>query len=92
MCKCNPSLTPHTCVTRGHNELDNPSLTQPIMYDTIEGRSSVPDAYAQQLEVSQSAYVCMELARLYYCRVKELQVKTPLLACQRNTSVSLVTA
>lgn len=34
----------------GHNELDNPTLTQPVMYDVIEKRSSVPDMYAKQLK------------------------------------------
>jgi 2-oxoglutarate dehydrogenase complex dehydrogenase (E1) component-like enzyme len=39
-------------VSRGHNELDNPSLTQPVMYDAINKRTSVPDEYNEQLEVS----------------------------------------
>ena len=34
----------------GHNELDNPSFTQPLMYDVINNRSSVPGVYSQQLE------------------------------------------
>lgn len=33
----------------GHNELDNPSLTQPLMYDVIANRSSVPDKYRDSL-------------------------------------------
>ncbi|XP_035669706.1 probable 2-oxoglutarate dehydrogenase E1 component DHKTD1, mitochondrial [Branchiostoma floridae] len=37
----------------GHNELDDPSFTQPIMYKIIRGRydtgKSVPDVYADQL-------------------------------------------
>lgn len=33
----------------GHNELDDPSFTQPIMYKCIEGRDSVPRQYADFL-------------------------------------------
>ena len=41
------------CTRRwGHNELDDPSFTQPSMYKSIEGMQSAPDAYAQQLIVS----------------------------------------
>ncbi|VDP20394.1 unnamed protein product [Heligmosomoides polygyrus] len=33
----------------GHNELDDPSFTQPIMYRVIESRESVPRQYADEL-------------------------------------------
>ena len=33
----------------GHNELDDPSFTQPIMYKAIETRDSVPRQYADIL-------------------------------------------
>ncbi|CAI9720641.1 probable 2-oxoglutarate dehydrogenase E1 component DHKTD1, mitochondrial [Octopus vulgaris] len=33
----------------GHNELDDPMFTQPIMYKAVESRMSIPDTYAQQL-------------------------------------------
>ncbi|PIO73207.1 hypothetical protein TELCIR_04833 [Teladorsagia circumcincta] len=33
----------------GHNELDDPSFTQPVMYRVIEGRDSVPRQYADEL-------------------------------------------
>ncbi|KAK6754672.1 hypothetical protein RB195_013575 [Necator americanus] len=33
----------------GHNELDDPSFTQPIMYRIIESRDSVPRQYADEL-------------------------------------------
>ena len=42
-------------VSRGHNEMDNPTLTQPIMYKEIDSRSTVPDLYSQQLEVSSQS-------------------------------------
>jgi probable 2-oxoglutarate dehydrogenase E1 component DHKTD1 len=34
----------------GHNEMDNPSLTQPTMYSVIDQRPSVPDLYSMELE------------------------------------------
>ena len=48
----------------GHNELDDPSFTQPIMYQAIGARRSIPDNYAQQLVVGGVYYlwrvcVCM---------------------------------
>ena len=46
-----------SCVCRGHNELDNPTLTQPLMYKVIRNRPSVPDLYAKQLQVC--VYVCV---------------------------------
>lgn len=34
----------------GHNELDNPALTQPHMYGVIDNRKSLPDTYSQRLQ------------------------------------------
>ncbi|MDP9117713.1 MAG: multifunctional oxoglutarate decarboxylase/oxoglutarate dehydrogenase thiamine pyrophosphate-binding subunit/dihydrolipoyllysine-residue succinyltransferase subunit, partial [Actinomycetota bacterium] len=34
---------------RGHNEADNPSFTQPLMYDIIDGKRSVRKAYTEAL-------------------------------------------
>ena len=36
----------------GHNELDEPSFTQPTMYNVIRNRSSIPDDYAESVVVS----------------------------------------
>jgi 2-oxoglutarate dehydrogenase E1 component len=34
---------------RGHNEADNPSFTQPLMYDIIDGKRSVRKLYTESL-------------------------------------------
>ncbi|XP_070576884.1 2-oxoadipate dehydrogenase complex component E1-like [Ptychodera flava] len=34
----------------GHNEIDDPTFTQPLMYNVIHNRRSVPDEYLDQLE------------------------------------------
>ena len=40
------------CTRRwGHNELDDPSFTQPEMYKAIDAMQSSPDKYAQDLIV-----------------------------------------
>ncbi|XP_018378530.1 PREDICTED: probable 2-oxoglutarate dehydrogenase E1 component DHKTD1, mitochondrial isoform X2 [Trachymyrmex cornetzi] len=33
----------------GHNELDDPTITNPLMYKIIQNRASVPDRYAEKL-------------------------------------------
>ena len=38
----------------GHNELDDPSFTQPTMYNVIQNRKSIPEMYANQLKVTVS--------------------------------------
>lgn len=34
----------------GHNEMDDPTFTNPLMYDMIHARDSVPNDYAKQLQ------------------------------------------
>lgn len=34
----------------GHNEMDDPTFTNPLMYDVIHGRDSVPNEYAKKLQ------------------------------------------
>ena len=36
----------------GHNELDDPTFTQPTMYNVINQRKSIPDKFSDQLIVS----------------------------------------
>ena len=51
----------------GHNELDDPSFTQPLMYSIIKNRKSIPDTYKEQLVVSG-------LCDLYICLIHSLYV------------------
>ncbi|XP_065076588.1 probable 2-oxoglutarate dehydrogenase E1 component DHKTD1 homolog, mitochondrial [Ochlerotatus camptorhynchus] len=37
----------------GHNELDDPTFTSPLLYNVIHNRSSVPDLYAKKLIESE---------------------------------------
>ena len=34
----------------GHNELDDPTMTNPLLYKQITNRQSVPDAYMESLD------------------------------------------
>ena len=36
----------------GHNEIDDPSFTQPTMYGIVKSRTSVPDLYLDKVTVS----------------------------------------
>ncbi|XP_043274432.1 probable 2-oxoglutarate dehydrogenase E1 component DHKTD1, mitochondrial isoform X2 [Venturia canescens] len=36
----------------GHNELDDPTFTNPVMYNIIQNRKSIPDVYRENLESS----------------------------------------
>lgn len=45
-------VQPNKHISRGHNELDEPAFTQPVMYEQIRSRQSVPTLYEEQLIVS----------------------------------------
>ncbi|KAI6187042.1 putative 2-oxoglutarate dehydrogenase E1 component DHKTD1-like protein, mitochondrial [Aphelenchoides besseyi] len=36
----------------GHNELDNPRFTNPLMYEIVDAQPSIADIYAKELELS----------------------------------------
>jgi len=36
----------------GHNELDDPTFTHPLTYNRVNSRNSVPDSYAEELQVT----------------------------------------
>ena len=45
-------IVDYHCYRRwGHNELDEPALTQPRMYGVIRKRTSIPDMYKEEIEV-----------------------------------------
>lgn len=47
----------------GHNEMDNPSFTQPLMYSLIKNLKPVRDIYKQQLidnGIDQSKLIAIE--------------------------------
>ena len=44
----------------GHNEMDDPSFTQPIMYNKIKSRATLPDAYADKL------VVCIHISKISF--------------------------
>ncbi|XP_055906250.1 probable 2-oxoglutarate dehydrogenase E1 component DHKTD1 homolog, mitochondrial [Eupeodes corollae] len=37
----------------GHNELDDPTFTNPALYSVIHNRKSVPDTYAEELAIAE---------------------------------------
>ena len=53
-------LIDFVCYRRwGHNELDDPSFTQPNMYKIIHSRKSIPDLYAEKIVVSVYGTKCL---------------------------------
>ena len=63
---------------RGHNELDEPAFTQPLMYSKIRSRRSVPELYEDQLVVSQ--FPCHNVV------VREIDFTAPLKADEIMTT------
>ena len=43
-------------ICESHNELDLPGITQPVMYEKISARRSVPQLYEQKLMVNPFPY------------------------------------
>lgn len=54
--KLDPFPNPYNNSYRGHNELDEPAFTQPVMYQQIRSRQSVPTLYEEQLIVSSQLH------------------------------------
>ncbi len=42
----------------GHNELDEPMFTQPVLYDIIRNRPSIVSTYSEKLVVSTKFLSC----------------------------------
>lgn len=43
----------------GHNEIDDPTFTNPIMYQEIHSRRSIPDLYSDRLVVTKTSTICI---------------------------------
>uniref|UniRef100_A0ABM5GGT1 2-oxoadipate dehydrogenase complex component E1 n=2 Tax=Pogona vitticeps TaxID=103695 RepID=A0ABM5GGT1_9SAUR len=57
----------------GHNELDEPSFTNPTMYKIIRSRKSIPDSYAEDL-IAQGLMTEEEVSEIknsYYSKLNE---------------------
>lgn len=57
----------------GHNELDEPAFTQPIMYNNIRHRTSVPKLYEQKL-LKENTLGEKEAQEIREAQLKELEV------------------
>ncbi len=49
----------------GHNELDDPTFTNPVLYQAIRARKTLPDAYAEQLTKEGVQFRLCNLDKLY---------------------------
>ncbi|XP_069765757.1 2-oxoadipate dehydrogenase complex component E1 isoform X2 [Narcine bancroftii] len=57
----------------GHNELDEPSFTNPTMYKIIRSRQSIPDQYAEQL-ITNGLFTVQEVSSIktsYYSKLND---------------------
>lgn len=54
----------------GHNELDEPSFTSPVMYRAVRSRPSFPTAYAQQLISSGDLTAAQQQALVEHLQVR----------------------
>ena len=41
----------------GHNELDDPTFTNPLLYKAIHGTKTMPDTYADKVGTTRQYYV-----------------------------------
>ncbi|XP_013188189.2 probable 2-oxoglutarate dehydrogenase E1 component DHKTD1 homolog, mitochondrial [Amyelois transitella] len=63
----------YNCYRRwGHNELDDPTFTNPLMYKLIHSRKSIPDLYAERL-VSEGVLSPEQVSRITEEYTKYLQ-------------------
>ncbi|KAJ3596650.1 hypothetical protein NHX12_003054 [Muraenolepis orangiensis] len=64
----------------GHNELDEPSFTNPSMYKIIRSRKSVPDSYTDQLiaEGLMTEAECAAIKSQHYAMLNDKLVAAPL--------------
>ena len=56
----------------GHNELDEPAFTQPVMYNNIRNRTSVPKLYEQKL-LAESTLDEQHVARVREAQLEQLE-------------------
>lgn len=58
----------------GHNELDEPAFTQPVMYNNIRHRTSVPKLYEQKLMAESILTSEQEIEQVRESHLKQLEV------------------
>ncbi|RKP28148.1 thiamine diphosphate-binding protein [Syncephalis pseudoplumigaleata] len=59
----------------GHNELDEPGFTQPLMYETIRSRKSVPQLYEEKL-LAEGILTKTDVQRTIHPRLKRYHVQS----------------
>lgn len=71
---------------RGHNEADDPTATQPIMYQKIANKPSVRESYEQKLIASQiiTDAECLEIQKTYRASLESGNAVALNLAIQPN--------